>query len=70
MFFAMRGKQVLVEGSDLEQVVIAAESYSEPGNGDIIVWGGSYVVAEIEDMGDEEEPYTKYTGREKLMRRR
>ena len=67
MFLAMRGAERIVEGGNLEQVVIAAESYCRPGTGDIVVWSKhGYIVAEIEDQGNLAEPYTIYTGREYL----
>lgn len=63
MFLAMRGSKRLVEGDNLDRVVIAAEAFCMPGSGDIVVWQDGYIVAEIEDM-DNEEPYTVYTGKE------
>lgn len=59
MFIAMRGADRLVEGDDLDQVVITAESFVKEGSGDIVVWKDGYIVAEIEEQ-DHEEPFTKY----------
>lgn len=59
-FLAMRADKKLVQGDNLDQVVIAAERFSKPGSGDIIVWSDGYIVAEIGDLGEAIEPYTTY----------
>ena len=66
MFLAMRGDKRIAEGENLDQVVIAAEAYCKPqcSGGNIVVWGDGYIVAEIEDQGDDERTLRSYTGRE------
>jgi hypothetical protein len=60
MYIAMRGTERIVEGTNLDQVVIAAESYLKKGDGDIVVWlDNKYIAAEIEDQ-DIADPFTTY----------
>lgn len=69
MYIAMRGPERIVEGDDLDQVVIAAEEFARPGAGDIVVWqDGKYIAAEIENDPDMDEPITTYRHIDELKR--